>query len=203
MSTDSNNRPDNPTGSDRLILDAYERAADHRERAELAPFVPDRVVNSEIATAEYFASVIEYYSRLEPHLPDRPHYWEKVALVPHPIGSDRNMVAEAVMDYYNLDAQTALDVLDQLENDPEYPVGSTDDTMRGLRSLQAWRSRTTTKPNVYNDVLEGRVVTTRELPQYLPRKHTLRVHTVLDQAASDLGFGPEGEIPEEWDKDPI
>src|SRR6056297_2610689 len=119
MSTD-NSAPDNPTGSDRLILDAYERAADHRERAELAPFVPDRVVNTEIATAEYFASVIEYYSRLEPHLPDRPHYWEKVALVPHPIDSTRNTVAEALMDYYNLDAESALDLLDKLENDPEY-----------------------------------------------------------------------------------
>jgi len=206
----SESRPDNrdkdgPTGSDRLILDAFERAAEHRERAELAPFVPDDVVNSEIASAEYFASVIEYYSRLEPHLPERPHYWKKVALIPSPVGSDRNAVVDALMDYYNLDAETALDFLDEVENDPRYPIEEQEDEriMKGLRSLQAWRSRTTHQRQVYDDVLDGRTTVDRELPQYLPRKHTLRVHTVLDEAASKLGFGPEGDIPEEWEKDPI
>lgn len=195
---------DDQTGSDRLILEAYERAAEHRERAELAPFVPDRIVNSEIASAEYFAAVIEYYSRLEPHLPDRPHYWKQVALVPQPVSSTKNRVVDALMDHYGLDFQTALDELEQIENDARYyPEPQGDDVMCGLRSLQAWRSRTTSQQRVYEDVLEGRQTVEREMPQYLPRKHTLRVHTVLDEAASDLGFGPEGNIPEEWDDDPI
>lgn len=196
---------DGPTGSDRLILDAYERAAEHRERAELAPFVPDNVVNTEIASAEYFASVIEYYSRLEPHLPDRPHYWKNVALMPNPAGSDRNKVVDALMDYYNVDFETALDCIEWMEEDPSFPIDERDDEeiMHGLRSLQAWRSRTTRQQQVYDDVLEGRTTVERDLPQYLPRKHTLRVHTVLDEAASKLGFGPEGDIPEEWEKEPI
>lgn len=196
---------ENPTGSDRLILDAYERAAEHRERAELAPFVPDTVVNTEIAEAEYFASVIEYYSRLEPHLPERPHYWKDVSLMPHPIGSDRNQVVDAMMDYYNVDSSTALKCLKWMEDDDTFPIDPVDDeeTMQGLRSLQAWRSRTTRETHVYEDVLEGRTSVERDLPQFLPRKHTLRVHTVLDEAASKLGFGPEGDIPEEWDKDPV
>ncbi|MBP1987235.1 hypothetical protein [Halolamina salifodinae] len=198
-------RDDDRTGSDRLIFNAYESAAEHRERAELAPFVPDRVVSTSIAEAEYFASVIEYYSRLEPHLPQRPHYWEQVSLFPNPVGSDRNQVVDALMDYYNVDAESALDCLKWMEQDPNYPIEARDDEgiMHGLRSLQAWRSRTTRERQVYDDVLEGRTAVDRELPQYLPRKHTIRVHTVLDQAASKLGFGPEGDVPEEWEKEPI
>lgn len=198
-------RDDGPTASDRLIIDAYERAAKHRERAELAPFVPDATLDERVADAEYFASVIEYYSRLEPHLPDRPHYWSDIALMPRPVGSDRNDVVDALMDYYGLDAETALDTLNDLEQGPEFAPEQPDDdgTMHGLRSLQAWRSRTTTHEQVYEDVLEGKRVVSRDLPQFLPRKHTLRVHTVLDEAASKLGFGPEGDIPEEWEKDPV
>lgn len=192
------------TASDRLIIDAYERAAEHRERAALAPFVPDDVVDTDIAAAEYFAAVIEYYSRLEPHLPDRPHYWKQVPLIPDPVDSGRDQVVTALMDFYNVDHQTALQVLEYAEDDPSFPIDEPDDdVLHGLRSLQAWRSRTTRVRDVRDDVLDGAHVVERNLPQYLPRQHTLRVHTVLDEAAAKLGFGPEGEIPEEWEKDPV
>jgi hypothetical protein len=195
---------DSQRGSARLILDAYVRAARHRERVEVAPFVPDARLDEQVAAAEYFAAVMEYYNRLEPHLVDRPAYWERAPLWTDPDdGGDREQLVEHFARYYHVDYQTALDVLDAVEADNRFPCREQDETVRGLQTLQLWRRRSTVDVERERDPYRGVVEREVERPEFLPPRLTLRAHTLLDEAASDLGFGPEGDVPEEWDRDPL
>jgi hypothetical protein len=188
---------------DAHIFEAYQRAAEYRERAELAPFVGN-ALSEDVASAEYHAAVIEYFSRLEPHLPERPEYWENVSLFPTPVGGDREPVVQALADCYGLSETDAVGVLDYIESDPAVPVEDPrGDVARGLRTLQRWRGRTTTVEQTHDDPREGVVTRQVTQPVYLPKRLTLRAHAVLNEAAASLGFGPESKTIEEWDEDPV
>jgi len=190
---------------DAHIFEAYKRAAEQRERVELAPFVPDHAIDERVAEAEYHAAVIEYFSRLEPHLPDRRHYWKEVELYPSPFQADRERVVQALADCYNLTETDAVAVLEDIETDPSLPEidPDADEIARGLRSLQRWRGRTTRGERTREDPIEGEIRETVERPVYMPKSLSLRAHAVLNQAAASLGFGPESETIEEWADDPV
>lgn len=188
------------TTSSKLLYEAMRNAAEQRERAAVAPLVPDRVLSTRLANVEYHAAVMEYFNRLSPHLLRRPVFWDEVPLYSEPIDGVRDAIADAYARYYGITKTEALDLFDALEDHDEFPdIGSRqDETVRGLRNLVHWRNRTESYTVESEDIIDGESVEEYERQQCLPREVAMTVHDKLDEAAASLGFNtsPGKDIPE-------
>lgn len=187
-----------PTNPESLIYEAYSNCAQQRERVSVAPLVPDEVLDTKMNEVEYHGAIMEYFNRLSPHLPDRPHYWEKIELFSYPMDGAREELAEQLADYYSIDTKTALRVLDLMEHSEkleevddsfsEINSNEGDGTVRGLKSLKHWRNKTYTTTEEREDIIQGREVVEVTEQEYLPREVAMRIHDILDEAASKLGY---------------
>lgn len=174
----------------KLVYEAHKNAAKERERVNAAPYVPDDVINTQLAEVEYHAAIMEYFSRLKPHLPDRPEYWNDVALWNEPLQGRRAQIAESLARYYGIETYEVHSLLDALETSENWPdiTERGDQTVRGLKNLVHWRSRTETEQQTRTDVIEGEVSETIVRPMHLPRDVAMRAHDALDEVAAELGY---------------
>lgn len=182
----------------RLVYEAYERAAQERERVSAAPMVPDAVIDTQLAEVEYHAAVMEYFNRLKPHLPKRKRFWEEIPLWNDPLDGRRAELAAALAEYYGVEQYQALGVLDTLEGEqfPEFQARE-GETVCGLKNLVHWRGRTEPETVTRRDVIDGEITETIERPVHLPREVAMRAHDALDEAAAELGYNvrPADDIP--------
>lgn len=187
-------------GPQRMVYESYRNAAQQRERVTAAPLVPDHVLDTEITTVEYHAALMEYYSRLAPHLQERPYFNDRIPLFSRPMDGRREQLAKDIAEYYRVEVRDVLELLDEVEKrgtqdykpdeetfEPFEPQPD-EETVRGLRSLRHWRSRTTTDVIEEEHAIKGKTSRTVERAEYLPRDVAMRVHDVLDSAASALGY---------------
>lgn len=174
----------------KLVYQAHKAAAEERQRVNAAPYVSDDILDTQYIEVEYHAAIMEYFSRLKPHLPDRPEFWDEVPLYNEPLDGQRREIARDFAQYYGIEEHQALKLFDGLENNENFQAiqPQEDATVRGLKNLVHWRGRTEIVEETREDVIDGEVTEVIEKPLHLPRDVAMRVHDALDAAAADLGY---------------
>jgi hypothetical protein len=152
--------------------------------------VPDDMIDSHVAEVEYHASLMEYFSLMAPHLPDRPAFWERVPLFADPVQGKREQMANLFAEYYGVDVKDGFELFDAIEENDAFPdiEAQDEEVVRGLKSLKHWRGRTRTETVERQSLTKGKVTETIERSEHLPLPVAMRVHDLLDEAAAELGF---------------
>lgn len=165
-----------------LIHESHRLCAEERSRVQAAHLLDE--IDETAVQMQYHAALMEYFSRLEPHLPDRREYWEDVPLFSEPVDGRREQLAEEIAEYTGCSISDAHDALDELRNDPD----EWDEMVCGLKALRGWRTRSRTVEIEEHSIVDGRQVKTVERPQHLPVDVAMHVHDLLDEAAAELGY---------------